>query len=178
MRAGTEVFTADLVADFDGDGATDVLQVFGSQNILSKARAAPARGSFEQRGTSGPGSGGIAMSFGASGPCRIDQFLELRVRGALGGAFGVVVLGPTAGELRDVFGPGQNFYLDPTAPLITVPVVLAGVPGVPGQGTLALPVFIPPSLLGVELHHQLAVVDPATPSGLATSNGLRLRYGN
>lgn len=177
-EGATMVVAPDLLGDLDGDGANDLIALGGRSIVFSRAVPAAERGAFEQRGTGGPGTGGSALLLGARGPFRVGEEIALRLRGGRGGAVGGLVLGLAGAEVQNAFGPGQHLYLDVLAPTLAVPIALDGTPGASGEGTLSIPVLLPPSLFGAELHHQAAILDPAAPLGVATSNGLRLRYGS
>jgi hypothetical protein len=176
VEHATEVVNPELAADLDGDGAVEL--VLPSRQTIVAAKPRRSRGEFEQRHASGPGTGGIAMSFGARGPFRADDTIELRVRGGLGGAIGGLLLTERGASVPNLFGAGHGLWLDVSGPTVAVPIVLGGAPGVAGAGTLAVSVPIPLTMLGVELHHQVGVIDAGAPLGLSTSNGLRIRYGS
>ncbi|MGE0145517.1 MAG: FG-GAP-like repeat-containing protein, partial [Planctomycetota bacterium] len=174
----TEVFEPELLADFDQDGRIDVLQVFSRRVLEGRVAASAVRGSFRQNGAGGAGQDGVALRLGVHGLVRTSESIELRVRAGVGAGVGGLVIAAAGMHLPDLFGQGQDLWLDPASPSFAVPFALGGTPGLGGAGHHTLALTVPVGIAGVEFHHQAAVLDAAAPFGLVTSNGLRIRYGN
>jgi hypothetical protein len=96
---------------------------------------------------------------------------ELRILGGLGAATGTLVPGSSAMSVP-LFG---GVLL--VTPEILVPIELGGTPGGTGKGSLTIPWVMPPSLGGAVIFHQVGLVDPGAPFGIAASNGLRIEVG-
>jgi hypothetical protein len=166
------------IADVDSDGDADAIGIAWSttDNVLVRARTidGSAVGLRRQYGEGSPGSGGYAPVLGATGPFRVGETFELRVRGGLGGANVVIGVGPTSSALANVPYPGLTAYAWPAERRMLMK--LSGPAGVPGIGSATLTAVVPPSLAGVTYFHQVFVVDPGGSGGLSCSNGLELAY--
>jgi cytochrome c peroxidase len=68
---------------------------------------------------------------------------------------------------------GQNLYLTPGASVLFTGLAVTG-PGGDGYATHALPIPPTPFLAGLSIYGQWLVIDPAGPSGLASSNAFGL----
>jgi len=160
--------------DIDGDGDVDVV---GELVVKSRRFAGADAGRVRQYGSGTPGSGGAYPVLGAEGPLRPGSTTAaLHVRNALGGTAGLLLVGLVETEQLDVPLPGYNRYVQ--ALVLKVPVVLGGPVGVPGAGTYDLDLTpLLPLFPGVSFYQQVALVDPAAPSGVNTTNGLELTYG-
>ncbi len=160
--------------DADGDGDIDVWGEFLACSVQFHGAGTGAR---EQYGAGSPGTAGVVPTLGATGPFRAGEDLELRLRGAQGG---LAYLGVTlaSASMPNFLVPGLTLLVDPAAGGFLLPVPVSGSAGGPGAGgfTLALPVQ--PAWAGVELYHQVFVLDAGAPSGLlSSSNGMRLLFG-
>ena len=117
------------------------------------------------------GTGGIVPVLSASGGnAQIGNAgFGLTVAAARGGTVAALLFGI---EYTLPFA-GGFLYVGPT---ITVPLPLGGPAGTPGAGfgTLPLPLPNDPTLIGVPLPAQAAVVDAARPFPIALTNGIRI----
>jgi hypothetical protein len=176
-NAGGGVFSAPTVhainvadlADLDGDGDLDAI---GAVLVaLNRSRNVAAEGLRLQYGTGSAGSGGAVPVLGAAGLRGAGEVHEFRLRGCLGGAAGL--FGAGALQLNQpLFGSTLLAF-----PEILLPFTTTGAPGVAGAGGYDLPFLVPPQIAGFPFFHQVAIADPAAPSGLAFSNGLMVVYG-
>jgi hypothetical protein len=91
----------------------------------------------------------------------------------IGGAPALLLVGGAPAEQG--FGWG-TLYVQPSAPFVTLPLVLGGEPGLPGAGELVLPAAIPDdaALLGVSLYLQALLADPGGAGGLTHTQGLQI----
>jgi hypothetical protein len=166
------------IADLDSDGDDDALGVAWNLGdnalVLSRAIDGPATGLRRQYGEGSPGSDGYPPVLGATGPFRVGETIELRVRGGLGGATVVIGIGPNSTALANVPYAGMTAYAWPAERRLVMK--LSGPAGVPGVGSATLSVVVPPSLAGVTNFHQAFVIDPGGSGGLSCSNGLEVAY--
>jgi hypothetical protein len=154
----------------DGDGDPDAI---GRESVALNRRFSPATGGVRfQYGTGSAGSGGSVPVLGAAGLRGAGEIHEFRLRGCLGGAAGL--FGAGALQLNQpLFGSTLLAF-----PEILLPFTTTGAPGVAGAGGYDLPFLVPPQIAGFPFFHQVAIADPAAPSGLAFSNGLMVVYGS
>jgi len=92
---------------------------------------------------------------------------------AMGGAPALLLLG--AAPAAQGFGWG-TLYVSPAPPFLTVPLVLDGTPGAPGEGSIVIhaPVPASPTLLGLSAYAEFLVKDAGGPGGLTHTQGLRI----
>lgn len=163
--------------DSDGDGDVDLI---GGRTIRNVHFDGPEAGSRRQYGQGSPGAGGMAPTLGATGPFRVGETVELRLRATAPGAPGVLALASAEASLPAFLGPGgPTVLVDVLAPgLVLIPLAAPGVPGLPGSGHWEVAFTVTPGMAGAGgFYHQAFVVDLASPSFLAASGGLELIYG-
>lgn len=161
------------LVDLDDDGDRDALGATPIENLRFDG---PEDGSIRQFGTQTAGTGGSFPVLGANGPVRVGSTTaRLTIRRARGGAPAILFLGLSSAAIPGVI-PGAQLHVAP--PLTPVSFVLPGIPGATGAGKLDLDTtaFLA-TVAGVTVVHQLVVIDPAGPGGVATSQGLEIRYG-
>jgi hypothetical protein len=157
------------VADLDDDGDVDLV---GAGRTAFGRRSAPfAYGHRIQYGEGSAGTGGVTPTFGASGRRRSSSVFSLRIRGAVGGASGLIAAGVT--QLNTPLF-GSTLLVSPD---VLLPFTTSGASGVAGVGTYDFTFTVPPGIAGVPFFHQAAVADPSGPSGLTFTNGLLVIYG-
>jgi hypothetical protein len=170
--AAPQVELADAfgVADLDDDGDADLV---GASRVAFGRRTPPFAGGLRlQYGVGSAGTGGVVPTFGAAGLRGAGDAFALRVVGLVGGAGGLLAVGLT--ELNaPLFGSTLL-----TSPDVLVPFTASGAAGVAGAGAFDFAFTVPPGIAGLPFFHQAAVVDPAGPSGLSFTNGLRIVYGS
>ncbi len=161
--------------DADGDGDVDVWGLFFAASV---AIHGPDAGARHQYGAGSPGTGGVVPTLGATGPFRVGEDMELRLRGAQG-PLAILVVSPASAFLPGFPFAGVTLLVDPFAPgVFQVPVPVSGGAAGPGEGGFTLPLVVQSSWAGLELHHQAFVVDAGAPNGLVSaSNGMLLAYG-
>jgi hypothetical protein len=164
-----QIFEPKAFADLDGDGDPDAIGfVLASRN----ARWGPSgAGRRVQYGVGIPGSGGITPVLGEVGPFRAGMPGEIRIRGGLGGASGLLAIGPSAANVP-MFG--GMLLVNPTD---FFPVQLGGQAGVAGVGGVTIPFVIPASLVGITIFHQAGFFDGGAVAGVAGTNGLLIEVG-
>jgi hypothetical protein len=164
-----QVLSPTGMVDVDGDGDPDAL---GTRVVRNTRFNQVANGLRVQFGTPVPGSSGMRIVFGETGPFRAGSAGEIRVRGALGGAQGFFALGfaPLAQPAL-----GGLLLIDP---LVVVPIEFGGVPGAAGTGSWSLPFVFTPELVGNTFFKQAGAVDPGSPLGISSSNALMVTVGN
>lgn len=166
FAAGTGQPLRPLLADLDGNGAADLVLAHGQIGKVSVLLNQLS--GLEPFGTGKRGSGGLAPELTAKGYTVPGGTFTLSVGNALGGAQAWLVVG--AGKVDNAFPAMAVTYG-------FVPFVLSGEPGVPGAGSVKLPVTLPldATLVGVSLVLQAVVLDPGPPSlSKSASNGLVL----
>jgi hypothetical protein len=161
--------------DVDSDGDIDAL---GNRMLRGHREHGPGSGVIRQYGSGSLGSLGVVPVLGASGPLQTGHTNgELRVVNALGGAAGVLVVGKQESALAGIPFVGGTLYTSPI--LFTFPIQLGGPAGLPALGTLEIPIAQLAGLIGgLTFYHQVGIVDPGAPSGLALTAGLAVTYGN
>lgn len=142
------------------------------------------------------GAGEVAPKLSAVGPATIGSVPRLEVTDAVGAASAVLLVGRDKGST-----PLEGTLVRPRT---TVPLALQGAEGVPGVGSLVLPLPLPaesqatdkprerrgthgrrdrtpfptvPLLFGIDIYFQVLVLDPAAPAGYATTNGVEMWIG-
>jgi FG-GAP-like repeat len=164
-----QIFEPRAFGDLDGDGDPDAIGfVLAARNAHFGPSGAGRR---VQYGVGIPGSGGITPVIGETGPFRAGMSGELRIRGGLGSASGLLVIG---------FAPDATPVLGGTllvTPLDFFPIQLGGVPGAPGAGSLSIPFIMPASLVGMSIFHQAGFVDGGAAQGISGTNGLQIDVG-
>ncbi|MBK6942462.1 MAG: VCBS repeat-containing protein [Planctomycetes bacterium] len=163
---------ASVLRDVDGDGDLDLLRMLQTLNRTFSPQA--GGGSRVQYGAAAQGSGGMRPTLGASGPFRVGESAQLRLRGAAGPGTGLVVVGLTAAKLVDKPSVGLSIHTFPFALVLPVPV--SGT-GEAGSGQFTFPYVVPASAAGFHFFHQAFVADAGAPSGATSTNGLDLFYG-
>lgn len=125
-------------------------------------------------GAGKPGSGGFVPSLDGTGPALLGETFNLESDNALGGANALLAISGSRAAVPIV---GGTVLVG--VPLVSVPVVLDGQPGVPGDGNLSLPVTVPDfePFVGVPLFFQLLPLDPGASWGVSMSNGVELWMG-
>ena len=71
--------------------------------------------------------------------------------------------------------PGLTHYIDQVS--VIMDLGLGGAAGVPGAGSLDLPVLIPPSFAGLHVFVQAGFGDWGAQYGISTTNGLEILIG-
>ncbi len=120
------------------------------------------------------GSGGLVPKLAGNGRPRIGQTFSIDLTNGLGGAVAVLGAGTT---------PWQSSLLGGTlwfTPIVATAVLpLSGSSGVAGDGAFQFALSLPsPSLVGASACFQAAVLDPATPQGVAWSNAVEVVVGS
>ena len=169
-------FTPLHCGDLDGDGDGDVYDTtrFSSHHNLLDTSAARW-----QYGSGTAGTQGLIPVLGASGPFGPGDTLSFHLRNVAGAAPCYFAFSAFPAELADYPVTGVVSYLDPLAATTLLwPVQIAGgTAGVAGTGGVDLSFTVPNGIAGVELHQQVFMLDPAGPSGIASSQALGIRFG-
>ena len=161
--------TTDALVDVDGDGDADIV---GPRIVTARGWEGAGAGRRVQYGTGIPGAGAVIPTLGEIGPFRPGISCELRIRGGVGGASGLLALGSA---------PANSPLLGGTllvTPDMTISIQLGGSPGVPGAGGFTIPFVMPAGIAGGTFFHQAGFADPAAPSGVSATNGLEIHVGN
>lgn len=160
------------LVDGDSDGDLDVLGSYG----LTRGLANTGGGSVRQFGNGSLGTGELSPLLGASGPLSVGSpNATVRLVRGVGAAPAWIAVGDTEVELLDAPLPGLTLYVDGLRDLL--PVILGGTPGVAGEGELVIPLPIGPELAGLSVYAEAFLLDAASPSLIAHSNGLELIFG-
>lgn len=149
-----------LVADLDGDGATDVVLAHGTAGTISVIKNVLA--SWEQFGDGKAGVSGVTPKLDGIGYTLRKADIEIVVTDGLGGAKGLLLVG--VGKLN-------HPVLAIESVSFKLPISLGGASGEPGVGSYSLMTQIPdlPSLVGLEFVLQAVVLEV---NSLAFTNGL------
>jgi hypothetical protein len=162
-----------FLADFDGDGDTDLV---GSAIVFNNRFDGPIAGLRRQYGAGVAGTAGITPVLGTTGPLRVGNVATVRVRQAIGGSAGLLGIGSAEANVPNYGGiPGVTLLVDPVTSIMTIG--LTGAPGVPGVGGMDLSVLIPPALVGLHVFVQAGFGDPGAAHGISTTNGLEILVG-
>jgi hypothetical protein len=158
-------FTLDSNATVNlGGWSIDDVEVFGLSDCVPAAIY----------GVATTGSGGLNPT--------INTFGEPRVGSTNFGLSGGTMLGGAQAYLAVGFAPtsvsaiGLTLLVNPIA--VTIPATTTGGAGVPGVGTVTVPLNVPadPSLDNIDVFYQWFVTDPGSPSALfSASPGARSR---
>lgn len=124
-------------------------------------------------GTGLAGSGAFVPVLSSSGCPDVNRSgFSINVSDALGGTAGVLIVGATQLSVP-LFG-GTLL----ASPDVSLPIALGGATGVPGVGTLTIPLAFPnPSYRGLSLYLQAGMLDPGALQLLTLTNGLRITIG-
>jgi hypothetical protein len=163
----------DGALDIDGDGDLDMV---GKTVMLGQTVMPADSGVIQQFGTGLAGTGGVVPVLGAKGPpTSTGAAGELRLVQAVGGGATWLAFGLNEIALAGAPLPGMTLYVGGPAILGGFPV--GGPSGVKGAGSFALPLPKIPALAGITVVSQMFVVDPASPFGWTSTNGLRITFG-
>lgn len=149
------------------DSSSAVIGPIAVGTSATELRIAPCAGQIVTYGAGSAGTGGVAPSLSAVGCAEPGQAVTLAINGGLGGAAGLLAIGPEQASLP--IGGGATLLVGPALQLLLLPVTLAS--GGSGTGTWSVTWVLPPALPG-SLAFQALVTDPASPIGFATSNGV------
>ncbi len=124
-------------------------------------------------GTGLAGSGALVAALSSAGCPDVNRAgFSISVSNALGGTVGALVVGLS--QLNVPLLGGTLL----ASPDLTLPIALSGAVGVPGAGSLTIPLFFPsPSHQGLSLYLQAGLLDPGATQTLALTNGLRITIG-
>lgn len=164
------------------DESSDAVGVDGNQSNNNALYSGAAyvldlhlvNGSFSTYGTGTSGKGGFVPDVSLGGNPEINRDVTLAIRGGLGGAQALLIMG--FGRDNSPFASGEFLV---ATPWILVNLVLHGASGVAGAGTLDVTDTIPndPAIVGVVVDFQVIVADVAASKKLALSNGAELVIG-
>jgi len=120
------------------------------------------------------GSGGLVPKLAGNGRPRIGQPFSIDLTNGLGGAVAVLGAGSTPWQTSML---GGFVWFTPIVATAVLP--LSGSSGVAGDGAFQFTLSLPsPSLVGASACFQAAVLDPATPQGVAWSNAVEVVVGS
>jgi len=172
--SGTRGILLDAVLrDVDGDGDIDFVT---DRLIRNGKQSMPEGGRRWQLGAGSPGTGGLVPTLGADGPFRIGESAELRVRGGVGGASGLLTIFRVAESAHALSDDGS---LTATLERIfaRIPFTLSGAAGTAGTGSWSLPYTILGNAVGRTRRYVVEIYDAGALDGVARSNGLLITYG-
>jgi hypothetical protein len=167
------------VGDLNGDGRAEVL-VGGTRDNTAATWAGAARvfdvahgGGFVNYGTGLGGVGGQVPAVKGTGCPSPNMLAAIRVTNGLGGANGILLVGPFP-----VSAPALGGTLL-VAPLVAFPLPLSGMVGIPGFGYGSLVFSLPnnAALIGLSLFFQGLHLDPGAPYGVSMTDGIEMRVG-
>jgi hypothetical protein len=118
----------------------------------------------------------VVPVIGAAGPVTsTNPSSKLRITTGVGAGSVLLVFRQNEIELHDFLFPGITMYV--ATPTVVGPLVLNFLPGQPGVGSLSLLLPQSSALTGSQFVFQAFMVDPLSPTGVSTSNGLQLTFG-
>lgn len=169
--------------DMNGDGVDDVLvgcptPYFWGEPGALRVVSGVCNGQVLPYGAGLAGSGGFVPALAASGCPAPGTPVTLSVLDGLSAATAMLLIGLTPVSIP--FKQGELLVDPGAAVLISVPLSLsAGLPGIPGGGTLDLDLLLPddPGLSGLSLVFQVLVQDPGAAAGWAMTGGLQWVLG-
>ncbi|MBK8100946.1 MAG: VCBS repeat-containing protein [Planctomycetes bacterium] len=170
-----EVYTAPMgfARDADGDGDLDLV---GTRVVDNRAADEPRAGQRQQYGVATAGEAGVQPLLGATGPFVAGGWKHLHLTGVTGPTAALLVIGLVPASLPSFPLPGVTLLVDPAFLSVAwVPIVENG--GGRAAASARFSIYLPPSILGLTFFDQMLVLDPAGPSGVSASNGLRIRIG-
>lgn len=130
-------------------------------------------GNGSEYGSGLAGAGGFVPHLASSGCPDVGRTVTVQLDRAVGGTFGILLLGSAQAAVPAF---GGTLLLAPID--ATLLFACSGGLGTPGAGTFALPLPLTnPALTGVSLFLQVGLLDAAAGQGLSISNGLRLVIG-
>lgn len=130
-------------------------------------------GGGSEYGTGLAGSGGFVPHISSTGCPDVGRTVTVHVDRAVGGTFGLLLLGSAPASLPAF---GGTLLLAPIDASAVFPC--SGALGVPGAGAFVLPIpMTNPAFSGLSLYLQAALLDGAAPQGLSITNGLQLVIG-
>ena len=160
--------------DLDGDGDLDGVGrgAVAFNEFLPKGES----GSRLQYAAGSPTSCEVLPVLGATGPFRVGQQLTIRVSGVVAGLPGWLTVGAAQSQEPDLPWPGIEALNWPWEATLTLPVA-EGAGSATNDGLVVLEAAIEPSWPQFgDLFLQAFFPDPCSPSLLAASQGLRLRF--
>jgi hypothetical protein len=104
---------------------------------------------------------------------RPEQRARLALARGLGNTSGYLMMGTGRTDV-----PSGGIRLLVQAPEVVRAFILDGTPGVPGAGSLVLPLRATAALIGRTFTFQAMLVDPGATSGVSATNGLEIRFGD
>jgi hypothetical protein len=129
----------------------------------------PWNGGYTQYGSGLAGSGGHVPDLDGAGEPIYGGGIEINLAGGLGGANGILYVGLSAANLPILGGHLLVFPIQ-----ASLPVVLGGSPGVPGDGSFSIPGTL--FLSNLSLFMQVFLADPGAVMGVSMSNGLEILF--
>jgi len=166
-----------VLRDVDGDGDEDLVT---NRLVRNRRHSLTEDGRRKQTGTGTSGTGGLVPTLGADGPFRVGESAELRIRGGVGGATGVLTVTRIHGGHPGSGGQsGPRAWIAPTFDqvLARIPFTLSGTPGQAGTGCWNLPFTIAPDLASEIRRYRVEIDDPAAAGGFARTNEMVLSFG-
>jgi N-acetylneuraminic acid mutarotase len=128
---------------------------------------------FQPYGTGTAGSSQLVPLLAATGVANRGSTFTLGVSNGMGGAWGGILLG--SGPASKTSLPMLGGTMLVIASLVS-PIALSGQYGLPGIGSVSVPVPVPnnPNLAGFNVNMQAVFLDAGAPAGVAASNGLAI----
>lgn len=162
------------VADVDLDGDPDLL---GQEIVMGTQWVANPNGRKVQYGAGNPGTGGIIPILGLQGAVYDGSFPTMVIRGGAGG--GIPFLAASLADASLPFLPDATLLVDltPGIQLFIITFPPQGLAGEAGTGGFDFFYAVGPGMVGLDVYHQGAVLDPGAAFGATVTNGLLLEYG-
>ena len=145
-----------------------------TQRIVEIDALGPACNGFHTTYGSGKaGTGGFVPKLSATGCPDLGEPWSIVISDAVGGAGGLLFVGFAPASLPFI---GGQFLVGSV--VLEVPIVVGGLAGSAGTGSLAIPVLLnDPLLLGFDLYLQAGFFDAGASFGASLANGLHFQPG-
>jgi len=162
-----------VVRDVDGDGDVDLVT---DRLIRNTTHSPPDGGRRRQIGAGSPGTGGLVPTLGADGPFRVGESAELRIRGGVSGANGLLTIFRVGESAHALSGNGM-LTATPERILTQIPFTLSGAAGAAGTGSWTLPYTVGGHFAGQTRRYVAEIYDTGGVNGVVRSNSLLITYG-
>lgn len=162
--------------DFGAGGVVTLCSLAGFAENAQVHVARYASSGFQSVGAGSAGTGGMQPALAGSGPAQVGTLASMQVSNGVGGALAVLGYGVGIGNYVQLPLLGGTVYVLPSVMQV---LQLGGAGGVAGAGSASVSLAVPsdPSLVGVDLRFQAAVLDAGAASGIALSNAVELWIG-
>jgi len=126
-------------------------------------------GGFIQYGAGIEGSGQFTPVLSGAGSLVYGTSAKVELSQGKGGAYGLILLGQSAGNIPFAGGTLLTFPVK-----AAIPTTLSGSPGAPGAGEFSIPFDV--NIMGCSVFLQVFLADVGAVKGISMSNGLEIAF--